>query len=182
MALEGISMSDTLTTPPAGAAATPATWLRAYLIVIAIIEALDGLKNGAILFAGDPEVPGSGWGGWAVTSELALTLPFAMIALFFLIKRDTRRAIPFIAGIGLLKWISLLPSLANHPSEFPGAGLMGIILVAQMMIFPLLMLMAIALCYKNERLTLAGILSGLPTVANWLGVLAFAISVAIYGF
>ena len=50
------------------------------------------------------------------------------------------------------------------------------------MIFPLLMLMAIALCWKNERLTLAGILASLPTLTNWLGVVIFAISIAIYGF
>ena len=127
-------------------------------------------------------MPGKGWGGWAVTSELALTLPFALIALFFLIKSDFRRGIAFVAGIGLLKWISLLPSLVNHPAEFPGSGFVGAYQVLQMMIFPLLMLMAIALCWKNERLTLAGFIAGLPTIAQWIGVVIFAIGIAIYGF
>jgi hypothetical protein len=163
-------------------AARPSNWLRAYLIVIAIVEGLEGLGKIPILFAGDAEVPGKGWGGWAVMSELALTLPFALIALFFLIKSDFRRGIAFVAGIGLLKWVSLLPSLANHPAEFPGSGFMGAYQVVQMMIFPLLMLMAIALCRKNERLTLAGYIAGLPTVAQWVGVVIFAIGIAIYGF
>ena len=50
------------------------------------------------------------------------------------------------------------------------------------MVFPLLMLMVIALVCKNERLTLAGTLTSLPAVTNWLGILAFGIGVAIYGF
>jgi hypothetical protein len=173
-------MSDTLAAQ--AGPATPATGLRAYLIVIAVVEALEGLYKIPVLFSGDPEVPGPGWGGWAVTSELALSLPFALVALFFLRKHDFRRAIPFIAGIGLVRWISLLPSLVNHPADFPGSGFIGLMLVAQVMVFPLLMLMAIALCWKNERLPLAGLIAGLPAVATWLGVAAFAISVAMYGF
>lgn len=175
-------MSDIVTAPHADAAARPSTWLRTYLLVIAIVEGLEGLGKIPILFSGDPEVPGPGWGGWAVTSELALTLPFAMIALFFLIKRDFRRAIPFVAGIGLVKWISLLPSLVNHPASFPGSGFMGAYQVVQMMVFPLLMLMALALCWKNQRLALAGFIAGLPTIAQWIGVAIFAVGIMIYGF
>lgn len=175
-------MSDTAAAPQAIAVPRPSNWLRTILIVLAIIEGLEGLFKLPLLFAGDPDVPGKGWGGWAVTSELALSFPFALIALVFLIKGDMRRAIAFIAGLGLLKWISLLPSLVNHPADFPGAGIMGLFQVAQVMVFPLLMLMAVALCWKNERLVLAGMLSTLPTLANWLGIAAFAIGVAIYGF
>jgi hypothetical protein len=136
----------------------------------------------AVLFAGDPDVPGNGWGGWAVTSQLALTAPFAAIAIFFLAKRDLRRAIPFIAGIGLLEWISYLPSIVNHPANFSGNGIVGALLFAKMMIFPLLMLMAIALVCKNHRLVLAGVIASLPSIANWLMVVAFGVSIAIHGF
>lgn len=175
-------MSDTLAPAAPTAPATPATGLRAYLVVIAVVEALEGLFKIPILFGGDPEIPGPGWGGWAVTSELALSFPFALAALFFLRTHDLRRAIPFIAGIGLVRWISLLPSLVNHPADFPGAEIHGLVVVAQVMVFPLLMLMAIALCWKNERLPLAGLIATVPTIANWLGVTAFAVSVATYGF
>jgi len=175
-------MSDTATVPQAGLAARPATWLRVLLILIAVVEGLEGLFKIPLLLAGDPEIPGKGWGGWAVTSELALTLPFALVALFFLIKGDIRRGVCFVAGIALLRWISLLPSLVNHPASFPGSGISGVIQVLQMMVFPLLMLMVIALAYKSERLTLAGILASLPAITNWLGIVAFAIGVAIYGF
>ncbi len=174
-------MSTVIAAPQTGVA-QPSRWLRIYLIVIAIVEGLEGIGKIPILFSGDAEVPGPGWSGWAVTSELALTLPFALVALFFLVKRDVRRAIPALAGIGLVKWISYLPSLAIHPAEFPGPGFMGVFMAMQMTVFPLLMLMAIALCWKNQRLALAGILASVPTIAHWLGVVAFGIGVAIYGF
>jgi hypothetical protein len=175
-------MSDTLTAPQADLAGRPATWLRALLIVIAVVEGLEGLFKIPLLFAGDPDVPGKGWGGWAVSTELALTLPFALAALFFLLKGDVRRGIGFIAGIALLRWISLLPSVVNHPASFPGSGFPGLVQVLQIMVFPLLMLMVIALACKNQRLTLAGSLASLPAVTNWLGIAAFAVGVAIYGF
>ena len=175
-------MSDTVIAPQADLAGRPAAWLRICLIVIAVVEGLEGLFKIPLLFAGDPDVPGKGWGGWAVSTELALTLPFALAALFFLIKNDFRRGVGFLAGIALLRWISLLPSVVNHPASFPGSGVMGLVQVLQIMVFPLLMLMVIALACKNERLTLAGLLVTLPTLANWLGIVAFAIGVAIYGF
>jgi len=174
-------MSNVIAAPKTDAA-EPSRWLRVYLIVIAALNALGGLRDVALLFTGDPDVPGNGWGGWAVTSQLALTTPFAMIAIFFLVKRDLRRAIPFIAGIGLLEWISYLPSIVNHPANFPGTGIIGALLFAKMMIFPLLMLMAIVLACKNQRLVLAGVIASLPSIANWLMVVAFGVSVAIYGF
>ncbi len=174
-------MTDTITAPEAGAIRQPA-WLIIYLIVVAALNALGGFRDMAILFTGDPDVPGTGWGGWAVTSQLALTAPFAAIALFFLIKRDLRRAIPFIAGIGLLEWISYLPSIVNHPLDLRGGGYMGVVLGAKLTIFPLLMLMAIALACKNQRLILAGLVASLPSIANWLMVVTFGIGVAIYGF
>ncbi len=174
-------MTDVVTAPEAGASRQPG-WLIVVLVIVAALNALGGLRDAAILFAGDPDVPGTGWGGWAVTSQIALTAPFAMIAIFFLIKRDLRRAIPFIAAIGLLEWISYLPSVVNHPANFPGTGITGVLLFAKIMIFPLLVLMAIALACKNQRLVLAGLIASLPSIANWLMVVAFGISVAIYGF
>jgi hypothetical protein len=163
-------------------ATQPSTWLRVLLIVLAAIEGLEGLFKFLLFIARDPEIFGKGWGSYAVGTELALTLPFALLALFFLAKGNVRGGLCFVAGIALLRWISLLPSVVNHPASFPGSGFPALLQVAQIMIFPLLMLMVIALAWKNERLTLAGILVGLPAVTEWLGVAAFAIGVMIYGF
>lgn len=175
-------MSDTVTAPQAGVAAQPAIWLRVLLIVIAAVEGLEGLFKIPLLIEQDPVIFGKGWGSVAVGTELALTLPFALLALFFLLKGDFRRGVSFVAGIALLRWISLLPSVVNHPASFPGTGFPALLQVAQVMVFPLLMLMVIALACKNERLTLAGLLASLPAITNWLSMLAFAAAVAIYGF
>jgi hypothetical protein len=175
-------MSDTAAAPQAELAGRPATWLRVLLIVIAAVEGLEGLFKLPLVIERDPVIFGKGWGSYAVGAELVLTLPFALVALFFLIRGDFRRGIGFIAGIALLRWISLLPSVVNHPASFPGSGVPGLVQVLQTMVFPLLMLMVIALACKNERLTLAGILASLPAVTNWLGIAAFAVGVAIYGF
>ena len=166
----------------ANPATQPSTWLRVLLIVIAAIEALEGAFKVPLLIEQDPAIFGKGWGSYAVGTELALTLPFALLALFFLGKGDFRRGVSFVAGIALLRWISLLPSVVNHPASFPGSGFPALLQVAQIMIFPLVMLLVIALAWKNERLTLAGMLATVPTFANWLSIAAFAVGVMIYGF
>ena len=175
-------MSDTAAAPQADLPAQPAIWLRTLLIVIAVVEGLEGLFKIPLVIERDPVIFGKGWGSYAVGAELALTLPFAVAALFFLLKGDFRRGIGFVAGIALLRWISLLPSVVNHPASFPGPGFSGVVQILQIMVFPLLMLMVIALACKNERLTLAGTFASLPAVTNWLSILAFGIGVAIYGF
>ena len=174
-------MSNVIAAPESDTA-KPSGWLRAYLIVIAVLEVPGGLIKIPVLFGGNPDVPGPGWGGWAVTSELALTLPFALIALVFLIRSDDRRAISFIAGISMLKWISLLPSFVNHPLEYPGMSFVVVDVVFRMLIWPVLAAIIFILCWKNERLALAGVLAGLPTVMETLGMALFAIAVMIYGF
>jgi hypothetical protein len=47
---------------------------------------------------------------------------------------------------------------------------------------PLIALAALYLARRNERLGLATLLVALPTIVFWLGVIAFAVSVMIYGF
>jgi hypothetical protein len=174
-------MSDTAMAQNA-AATEPSTWLRILLIVIAAIESLEGVFKIPLLIEQDPVIFGKGWGSIAVGTEMALTFPFALAAMIFLLKGDFQRGVSFVAGIALLRWISLVPSVVNHPASFPGSGFTGLMQVAQIVISPLLMLMVIALAWKNERLTLAGILVTFPTFANWLGIAVFAIGVMIYGF
>jgi hypothetical protein len=157
----------------------PATWLRVLLIVIAAIEGLEGLFKIPLAF--DPPIFAKGWGGIAVGANLVLTLPFALVALFFLIKGDVRRGLCLLAGISLLRWIALVPSAVNNPA-YPGTGFPALWQVAEIMIVPLLMLLVIVLAWKNQRLTLAGILAPVPALADWLGMAAFAVVVMIYGF
>jgi len=48
--------------------------------------------------------------------------------------------------------------------------------------FPLLAVVAFVLTRRNEKLVLATVLASLSTLANVLGVIAFAIGVWIYRF
>ena len=95
------------------------------LIVIAVVEGLEGLFKLPLVIERDPVIFGKGWGSYAVGAELVLTLPFALAALFFLIKGDFRRGIGFVAGIALLRWISLLPSVREPPGLVSGLRFFG---------------------------------------------------------
>jgi len=59
---------------------------------------------------------------------------------------------------------------------------MGLDLFGKMVIFPLLAVVVFVLARRNEKLVLATVLASLSTLANVLGVIAFAIGVWIYRF
>lgn len=79
-----------------GAPATqPATWLRVVLIVIAALEALEGLFKLPLAF--DPLFHGKGWDAVPHGIGLVLSLPFALAALFFLVRGDVLNDALFFA-------------------------------------------------------------------------------------
>jgi hypothetical protein len=161
----------------ANPATRPSTWLRVLLIVIAALEALEGMFKLPLAF--DPLFYGKGWDAVPHGIGLVLSLPFALAAMFFLIKGNVRRSLYFLAGISLTRWIALLPSLVNYSYPY---SMLPVLTQVQAVVFPLLMLMVVVFAYRNERLTLAGLLVGLPAITDWLGMLAFAAAVMIYGF
>jgi hypothetical protein len=69
-----------------------------------------------------------------------------------------------------------------HGLEFLTGGINGLYLFAQMVVFPLLAVVAFVLARRNERLWLALLFASLSTLANIAGVIAFAIGVGLYGF
>ena len=88
-----------------------------------------------------------------------------------------------MAAIVIVTWFTdHLPSMFIHGPEFLSGGLSGFYLFVQMVVFPLLAVVAFALARRNERLWLALILASLSTLANIAGVIAFAIGVGRYGF
>ena len=162
---------------------TPAIWLRTLLIVIAVVEGLEGLFKIPLVIERDPVIFGKGWGSYAVGAELVAHLAVRARGVVLsdqgrfpprhrLRRRHRAAALDLAAAVG------------REPSGLvSGLGLFGLSFRSlQIMVFPLLMLMVIALACKNERLTLAGTLASLPAVTNWLGIVAFGIGVAIYGF
>jgi hypothetical protein len=76
-------------------------------------------------------------------------------------------------------------------SEIPGPGFGGFLIkahlaavqgTAQIIAFPLMAACAIAYAARDRRLGIATALVSLPTFSFWLGVIAFAIGIAIHGF
>ncbi len=155
---------------------------RLVLLIVAIIEVVGSLTSLVILFDGDPSVPGTSPGGFVITATILLAPPVAIAALALAISGPLGATIISIALLGLLDWVSFVPSVANFWGEFPGSGFGGAHTIVQTIVLPLLGIAAIVLAWRGERLRLAATFAILPTLLNFLGVVAFAIGVAIYGF
>lgn len=156
-------------------------WARILLIVVALLESL-GIVSAVFVLSGDlSEIPGSGFGGLIAAAALMLRPLLAIVALVFAVRGRLRSAIIALAAAVLMHWLDLLPSVVLHGLEFGGLG--DLYSSAHFLISPVVALAAIVLAWRNShRLGLAAILVSLPTVADWLSVVAFAIGIAIYGF
>ena len=114
--------------------------------------------------------------------KLALAPVIAGAALYFAIRRKLPHAIVALATLMLVNWLTELPSIAIHGMEMKDGGIYSLVIAAQRFLYPLLAVAAMALALRNERLMTATVLTAIPTIVQWLGVAAFAVGVAIYGF
>ncbi len=171
---------------PAEKAGVPASdrvmRLRTFLILIALIQALDIPAKLGVLVMNDPEVPGPDWGGWAVTAELALSPLATLAVLYFTIRGYLTFAVVALAITALLGWVSMLPSVVNHWAGIPEPDLTGLYTVWQAFVLPVVACVAILLAWQRERIVIAAMLAALPTILGVLGFVGFAIGVMIYGF
>ena len=80
-----------------------------------------------------------------------------------------------------MTWLNYMPSVVRLGFEFGGfyTTVQG---TAQIIAFPLMAACAIAYAARDRRLGIATALASLPTFSFWLGVITFAIGIAIYGF
>ena len=79
-----------------------------------------------------------------------------------------------------MTWLSYMPSVAQHGLDFSGTGLYQS--PAQIFAFPLMGASAIALAARNVWLWLAAALAGISSFMGVIGMVTFAIGVAIHGF
>jgi hypothetical protein len=166
---------------PAQAPVVP-NWLRVILLIVAIGKVVTSVTALAILFDDDPGIPGQSLGGLAISATIAVSPILAIIAFVCALRGRIPWAIIAIAGLALLDWLSYVPSVANYWSEFPDPGFVGAVEILQIVVLPLLVATAIVLAWCRERLVLAAALAILPTLVFILGVVAFGIGVALYGF
>ncbi len=172
---------------PAG---QPARWARLLLLIAAMIEFLGALGNLPLLFGNLDEVPGPGLAGQIIIATIIVRPIAAAAALFFLIRGKIVPALIAMAMVILAHWFIYLPSIQLHGLDLGanlgevtlGAAWVTANLVFQLVIAPVIALAVTGLALTGKQPTLATLLAGLPTFIGALGVLAFGIGVAIYGF
>jgi hypothetical protein len=169
----------------AGSAIVPAPaprllGLRILLIIVAVIQAFEGLSSASILLGDISEIPGPGIGGAIIKLHLATHPVLALAALIFAGIGYVRHAIMALGAVVLMTWLNYMPSVVLHGLEFGGIGALQT--PVQMIAFRLMGACAIALAARNERLGLAAALVSIPSFIGVFGVIAFAIGVAIHGF
>jgi hypothetical protein len=79
-----------------------------------------------------------------------------------------------------MNWLNYMPSVVRHGLDFDGFS--SFQTPVQIIAFPLMGACAIALAARGQRLGLATLLVSIPTLFGVLAVIAFGISVMLYGF
>ena len=176
-------MNSTATMPDAAPAPVrPPRLLGLYLllIIVAAIETFEGLSDAPTLFGDMSKIPGPGVGGAIIKAYIASHPVLALAALVFATIGRLRYAIMALAALALMNWLNYMPSVVRHGLDF--GGLSAFQTPVQMIAFPLMAACAIALAARGERLGLATMLASIPTLFNVAAVIAFGISVFLYGF
>ena len=150
------------------------------LILVAAIEAFEGLSHAPTLFGDMSEIPGPGVGGAIIKAYIASHPLLALAALVFATIGCLRYAIMALGALVLMTWLNYMPSVVRHGLDFN--GLSAFETPVQIIAFPLMGACAIALAARNQRLGLATMLVSIPTLYGVMAVIAFGISVFLYGF
>ncbi len=175
-------MNSATTLPDAASVRVPRLLgLYLLLIIIAAIEAFEGLSHAPMLFGDMSEIPGPGLGGAIIKAYVVSHPLLALAALALATVGRLRYAIMVLGALVLLNWLNYMPSVVRYGLGFDNlyTTLQGAV---QIIAFPLMGACGIAYAARGRRLGVATALVSIPTFWFWLGVIAFAISVSIYGF
>ncbi|HXZ46729.1 MAG TPA: hypothetical protein VEH02_08375 [Pseudolabrys sp.] len=158
-------------------------WLRAGLALIAALEFLDALTGVQNIFTDYHHPTAFLRFAQTLTSiQLALSPLIAGAALVFAAMGNMRRAILALAALVLVKWaLDDIWPIPIHGLEL-SLDYGGVIIFLHHFVFPAAALAGIALVLKERQLPLAGLLVSIPTIVNWAGVVAFTVSIMMYGF
>ena len=165
---------------PAQAHAPRLLGLYLLLILIAAVEAFDGLSHVPALFGDASQIPGSGLSGVIIKAYIASHPVLALAALAFATVGRLRYAIMALGALVLMAWLNFMPSVVLHGLDFNGVSAFET--PVRIIAFPLMAACAIALASRGRRLGLATLLVGIPTLYGVFAVVAFGIGVVLYGF
>ena len=156
---------------------------RMLLIAAAALEFLGGVRDFPILFDNLSETPGPGLGGAIIVAKIALQPILGLAALVCAWTGRLRQSLLPMAAIILMTWLNFLPSVTLHGLDFRGKdAFISSHMILQVVLAPLLAAAVAALAIRNRITPAAIALAILPTIVGVLGVVVFAISVAMYGF
>jgi hypothetical protein len=150
------------------------------LIIIAAIEAFDGLSHTPILFDDMSKIPGPGVGGAIIKAYIASHPLLALAALALATIGRLRYAIIALGALVLMNWLNYMPSVVRHGLDFRGVSAFET--PVRIIAFPLMAACAIALAARGERLGLATVLVSVPTLYSVFAVIAFGIGIILYVF
>jgi hypothetical protein len=165
---------------PAPARAPRLLGLYLLLILIAAIEAFDGLSHVPVLFSDTSQIPGPGLGGAIIKAYIASHPVLALAALAFATVGRLRYAIIALGALVLMTWLNFMPSVVRHGLDFGGVSAFET--PARIIAFPLMAACAIALAVRGQRLGVATMLVSFPTLYSVFAVIAFGVGVFLYGF
>ena len=153
--------------------------LRILLAIVAGLELFDSLIGAPMLFDGG-SFPGPGIGGAIIKLKMAVHPVLALAALILAAIGYVRQVIITIGVIVLLHWLGYMPAVAREGLNFSGTGLYQS--PAQIFLYPLMGACAIAMAARSNWLWPAAALAGIPSFLGVIGMVTFAIAVAIVGF
>ncbi|CAN7336923.1 hypothetical protein LJR220_002970 [Bradyrhizobium sp. LjRoot220] len=129
--MAAMTETTSLPAPPPIPSAQRGLDLHIVLIIIAVLEVLDGLSVAWAIF-GDPEIVVSGLSGAASVMHPLL----ALAALLFAATGRVRPAIVELGAVIIVTWLMFMPTVVSSGMDLTGIGVIW--WPAQIIIFPLL--------------------------------------------
>jgi hypothetical protein len=159
--------------------------LRCVLIIIALLEAFEAILDLPLIV----DRPNLLFGPWA---EMPTTLPgvflakvhvvvhplLAFAALKLSVAGNVRGALVALGAISVVTWLSFLPVALQDGLPLQGWWALQWT-VAQLLVFPLLAGMAIALAVLSSLHWQAAALIAIPTAYNTFGTVLFVVNVVV---
>jgi len=159
--------------------------LRCVLVVVALLEAFEAILDlplivdrPNLLFGPWAEMPTTPFGIILAKAHVIAHPLLAIAALALSVSGNVRGALIALGAISVVTWLSFLPVVLQDGLPLQGWWAIQWT-VAQLLVFPLLAGMTIALAVLSSMLRLATALIAIATAYNAFGMVSFVVNVLI---